>query len=423
MIKSFGLVDCNTFYVSCERLFNPSLNGKPVVVLSNNDGCIVALSKEAKKIGLIRGAPIFKHSEEVKKHGVVVLSSNYELYGDISNRIGQTLKNIAPSVEIYSIDEAFIDLTGLCDKDQIGYPGFIRDTIFKNVGIPVSVGVGETKTLAKLANKIGKDYKCYNGVFDITAHPKIDKIFEQYRVSDIWGIGHQSSKLLEANNIYNIKQFIEKDSRWIKDKLTTRGLYTQMELKGRACFDMDLKTPDKKSIVSSRSFGTPITNFKSLSEAVAYHASTGAKKLRSQNSDCSSIIVFITTNRFKENELQYSNSKLEIIDPATNYTPTLIEKSIEALRAIYKKGYSYKKAGVIFSKITASKERQFDLFTDNKAEIKKENLLLSLDSINSKFGKFGLYSGSINHHGIWQMKRESRSPSYTTDWNELPIVK
>ncbi len=422
MNKIFALVDCNCFYVSCERVFRPDLNNKPVVVLSNNDGCIVALSPEAKKAGLIRGAPFFKSEDIINRYGVTVFSSNYELYADLSNRVMDVLRSFAPDVEVYSIDEGFIDLTGIDKGVLSGYAQKIRETVLRYTGIPVSIGIGETKTLAKLANDIAKKYKGYNGVFSIIEHPNKEKIFKNFSVSDVWGIGRQYSIFLNRNNIKTVYDLINCDDHWIRKKMTVGGLYMVWELRGRSYHDIRPVAPSKKTIVSSRSFGQSISTKKELTESVGYHVTLAAEKLRSDNSVCSAVMVFITTNRFKKDTPQYANSIVSELDEPTSYTPDIIDKAVKGLDSIYRSGYEYKKLGIVLLKIREKTMIQRDLFVDEQSE-RKKIMIKAVDHINKKHGKDTLRVGTYSAKKPWAMRRELKSPAYTTSWDELPRAK
>jgi len=418
--KIFALIDCNSFYASCEKIFRPDLKDKPVVVLSNNDGCVVALSKEAKKAGIKRGVPLFKIMDIVKKNDVVYFSSNYELYGDISSRVMNLLGEFSPDVEIYSIDEAFIDLTGIKHHDLAKYAKLIKSYIMKCTGIPISIGIGESKTLAKLANKIGKDYEVFGGVFNIVNHKHKDKIFKSYGVHNIWGIGFQYTKMLHRHNINTIYDFTMQNDEWVKKKMTSMGLLTLWELRGISCIELEKDNPDNKQIICSRSFGSPVHSLKELEEAVAFYITRASIRLREQKCLCGGLIVFIATNRFKDTP-QYGNSAFQKIDIPTSYTPTLIRYGHELLKKIYKKGYEYKKAGIVMIELIYEKNRQLMLFEDVKTFGRENQLNNAIDRINGN--KNIIHTGGFSKKNSWMMKREYKSPCYTTRWEELPVVK
>ena len=423
MGKIYALVDCNSFYASCEKVFRPDLKNKPVVVLSNNDGCIVAMSAEAKKLGIKRGKPIFQIKEIIEKNNVEVFSSNYTLYADLSNRVMSTLREFTPNLEIYSIDEAFLDLSGFSHLDINEYCKNIKRTVEKTTGIPVSIGIAETKTLSKIANEIAKKFKGYNGVFNIIGNSNRDKIFNYFNVSDVWGIGGQLSKKLWGFEINTIADLIKKDDAWIQKQMSIKGVSTVRELRGVDCIELDEKIKDKKNILSTRSFGTPVEDFISMSEAVAYHCTIAGSKIRKQNSVCSHTMVFITTNYFKEDEPQYSNSITIPLKNQSAYLPDLIEAADCGLKNIYKSGYKYKKTGVMLIGIVPDSSIQLELFSDNKKIENNKNLMKIIDQINIKHGKESLHSAAFFCHKSWGMKRDHLSPEYTTRWADLPRVK
>ncbi len=423
MNNIFALIDCNSFYASCERVFRPDLNKKPIVVLSNNDGCVVSLSAEAKAVGVKRGVPVFKIRDLIERNDIAVFSSNYTLYGDISSRVMRTLHDFSLDVEVYSIDEAFLDLTGFNNVNLIEYSKKIRKKIYRDIGIPISVGIGETKTLAKLANKIGKKYPSYNGVFNIINHPKKELILSTFDVSDVWGIGFQYTKMLHRNSIESILDLVNADDGWIKKKMTVKGLSTVWELRGRSCIDLEKENPDKKNILSSRSFGKPVTSKKELGESIAYHITLASEELRSQNSICSFIIVFIETNRFKKHLPQYYNSTTVEVNPPSYYTLDLINISKRGLNKIYRPGYEFKRAGIILCGILPREGKQIGLFDDTEIISKKESIIQAADSINKKYGREKIRSCAFGHNNSWVMRRAFKSPDYTTKWDELRVIK
>jgi DNA polymerase V len=428
MKNIFGLVDCNNFYVSCERIFNPRLENKPVIVLSNNDGCCVARSNEAKKLGIKMGEPYFKVKELVEKNQVQVFSSNYELYADISNRVMQTLFTFTPDVEIYSIDEAFINLKNLIDKNYTNKGLEIRKKIMTWVGVPVSIGIAPTKTLCKIANELVKKNKEYKGVLSlIDKSPiEIDEILKQIDVSDVWGIGRQYSKKLYTENINTAYDFKYSNPKFIQKIMTINGLRTQEELKGTSCIPLEHEIPDKKGICSSRSFGRYVTEFNELKEAISSYITIASEKLRSQNSKCYKITVFIRTNHFRINDKQYSNAKSHHFLESTSYTPDLIKTGIHLLKQIYKEGYKYQKAGVFLTEIVPESDIQRTLFNVDLFQYKspkKDLLIKKIDEINSQFGNNSIIFASSGIKKEWKMKTEKRSPRFTTNIEELLEVK
>jgi len=415
-MTKFALVDCNNFYVSCERAFNPSLNGKPVVVLSNNDGCAVARSEEAKKyIGM--GAPIFKLMDTVKKHNIHLYSSNYTLYADMSHRVKEILADFSPNIESYSIDESFLSLAGFKNVDLNEYGLEMRKKILQWTGIPTSVGIGPTKTLAKIANKIAKKNRMCQGVLDITNHPRIKDLLASVDVDDVWGVGWEYSKLLKRHGIKTALDLRDTNETWIRKKMTVQGLRTVLELRGISCIELEESVPDKKQIVNSRSFGKDLDKYQDVSEAIASYASCAAEKLRKQDSISGHISVWIQTNGFKD-EPQYSNSISCRLPEPTSYTPLLIKYALHLLKKIYKRGYKYKKAGVMLMDLVPAENTQFNLFTkiDHSRNAK---LMEAFDKINSSWGSQTIRSAASGVARPWAMKRSRISPEYTTCWDEI----
>lgn len=363
MSTVYALVDCNSFYASCERIFRPDLKDKPIGVLSNNDGCIVALSRELKALGIPRGTPAFKIEHLIEKHNITLFSSNYTLYGDISDRVMKTLAQFAPEIEIYSIDEAFLNLTNMLCDDYWEYGREIKNTIARWTGIPVSVGIGPTKTLAKLANHVAKKYKKFDGVFNIVNHPKKDKILESIPVNNVWGIGRRHTKRLNEMGVMNALQFSELPEKWVKQKMSLIGVRTMKELRGISCIDMDL-IHDPKNIVSSKSFGHPVTTFEDMQEAISTYCITALEKLRRDASIAKTLTVFIQTNPFK-NSPQYFNYKTENLNTPSAYTPEFLRLSTKLLKKIFKTGYSYKKGGVMIGGIMPEGEVPLDLLSQH----------------------------------------------------------
>ncbi len=413
----FALVDCNNFYASCERVFNPSLNGKPVVVMSNNDGCAVARSEEAKKyVGM--GAPIFKCMDLVRQHNIQLFSSNYTLYADMSQRVQDVLSQFTPNIEPYSIDESFLLLNGFNHIDTNEYGQEIRNKVLKWTGIPVSVGIGPTKTLAKIANKLAKKNKMCQGVLDITNHPRTDDFLKSIEVDDIWGIGGQYTKLLKRNGIKTALDLRDANETWIRKKMTVQGLRTVLELRGISCIELEEAVSDKKEIVNSRSFSKDVDNYQEVSEAIASYATRAAEKLRIQNSICGHISVWIRTNGFKTEDPQYSNSISCKLPEPTAYTPLLVKYALHLLKKIYRKGYKYKKAGVILMDIVPAQNIQFNLFT-NINHSKNQMLMDAVDKINSSWGSEMIRTGASGYKRQWSMKRSHITPCYTTNWKEI----
>jgi len=418
----FALADCNSFYVSCERVFHPELNNKPVIVLSNNDGCIISRSNEAKALGLKMGKPVFKYKELIEKNNVAVFSSNYSMYGDFSQRVMSTLANFSPDIEIYSIDEAFLDLSNF--KETIDYTEYgkkIKDIVYKWTGIPVSVGIAHTKTLAKIANHLAKKSTKANGVLDLTKLEYVDKALECTPVGEVWGIGGQYSKALIKQNIFTALDLKNSDDEWIKKQLHIVGLRTVFELRGKSCISMTTGHVDKKGICTSRSFGTPLREYEDIKQAIASFVTRCAEKLRSQKSATLALTVFIMTNRFADTP-QYVNNKTIKLPIASNSTPELIEYAIKAFKSIYKKGYIYKKAGVITTDIVPEDQIQY-AFWDNVDREKYKTLMKTIDRLNNQQGRDKLKFASLGTNKRWKMRQEKLSPNFSTSWTDILKVK
>jgi len=423
MENLFALIDCNNFYVSCERVFNPQYQGKAVVVLSNNDGCIIARSNEAKALGIAMGTPFFKCKDIINRYRVEVLSSNYALYGDMSRRVMNTLQQFTPSLEVYSIDEAFLSLTGAHDTSFSDYARTIKMTVRQWTGIPVSVGIGPTKVLAKIANKLAKRVETYGGIFDLTACKDIDVLLESLTVHELWGIGRQYASLLSRHGILTARQLKYADDGWIRKHLTVTGLRILWELRGISCIPLEEAPPPKKGIGSSRSFGRPVEALDELSEAVSSYISRAAEKLRAQCSLASVLHVYLGTNRFRQMP-QYSNGITLTLSVPTSFTPHLIRYAKEGLKKIYKKGFQYQKAGVFLSGIVPQDQVQLGLFTrDRLTAGYKRALMDSIDGINRKWGKGTLQCASAGVKQTWGMRQEMKSKNFTTRWDELPVAR
>lgn len=422
MNNIFAHVDCNNFYASCERVFNPKLRNKPVVILSNNDGCIVARSEEAKKLEIGMGVPYFKVRDIIKQNKIFVYSSNYTLYQDISDRVMSILSEYTPDIENYSIDEAFLSFYKISQNNLTSYADKICKSILQNVGIPVSIGIAKTKTLAKLANEFVKKNPKLNGVFDITNFPKMDKLLKQVPVHDIWGIGSQFAKLLFKNNIFSAYDFKYIDRNWVKKKMSVVGLRTCLELNETSCLNLDEIVKAKKGIMSSRSFGRYVTELNEIEEAVSAYITRASEKLRAQRSICRSVYVFIQTNHHKLHEQQYSIGKTITLPQATSYTPGLIDHAITVLRRIYKKGYKYIKAGVFLSDISPENNLQCNMFI-NSDQKKLLTVMKAIDGLNYVWGRDTIKFASSGIKQEWKMKMDYRSPRYTTNWNELLTIQ
>lgn len=417
----YALIDCNCFFASCEKVFNPKLKNKPVVVLSNNDGCIVTRTREVKALGVPMGAPYFKWKRLLEYHNVHVFSSNFELYGDMSDRVMATLSQFAPDIEYYSIDEAFLSLKGFEKRDLDAYGRKMKKIIYQWTGIPVSVGIGATKTLAKVATEYAKSNHQTGGVCDLSSKTKdeTDHILKDFPVEEIWGIGRQSAKLLKKFSIHNAYDFSRAPESWIKRKMSITGLRTARELRGIASLSLEENLRNKKSILSSRSFGKRITTKKELSEAVSTHVARTAEKLRKQKSVASSITVFIKTGKHNKNETYYSNAKTIAFEEPTAHTGEMILVALNALDQIFKKGHRYKKAGVYLGGISKQKTMQRPLFEENFYGSEKRNLMDAIDKINLIHGRNSIMFAAEGAKKPWRMKRDHTSGRYTSKWEDL----
>ncbi len=417
----FALVDCNNFYVSCERVFNPALNGRPVVVLSNNDGCVVARSPEAKALGIKMGEPAFKLDTLFRQYRVAVCSSNYQLYGDMSQRVMNTLSQFAPEIEVYSIDEAFLNWNGIPeDLEALGRR--IRATVRKHTGIPVSVGIGSTKVLAKVANDCAKKAPENDGVFLLDGREKTEKLLARLEIGEIWGIGRKHAALLNRYGIQTAAEFIRMPDGWIRKHLTVVGLRIKEELLGISCLPLELMAPTKKAICTSRSFGESQSELEPLREAVATFAAQCGYKLRKQRTCAGVMTVFLQTNRFNSDEPQHNPHYTMVLPVATQSDLELIRYALEVLHKIYRPGYRYKKAGVIVSAIVPEEQVQGSLF-DTVDRPKHRALMQTLDRINLRYGLATVKAAAQVGDSGWKLRREKLSPCYTTRWSDIITVK
>ena len=417
----FGLLDCNNFYASCERVFNPALNGKPIVVLSNNDGCVIARSSEAKLLGIPMGEPAYKLKELIESNKVVVFSSNYVLYGDMSHRVMNTISTFVPDLEMYSIDEAFLHLHGFDNIDLKTYGEKIVRTTTRNTGIPVSLGIAPTKTLAKVANKFAKKYPDYKGVCIIDSPEKQEKALQLTAIGDVWGIGRQWAKKLQYYSINTAWDFTQRTKSWVRHTMGVVGERIWLELRGTSCIEMDRPTA-KKSICTSRSFGDRLTELAPISEAVANFTASCAEKLRTQHSYASVLTVFIHTNPHATNQPQYYNQVLIELSVPTNDSSELINTALKGLKSIFKEGYRYKKAGVIVSDIVPERPLQGDLF-DTRDREKYRRVMMVMDSLNASYGKQKVKIAAQGFDRKWKLKNEKLSPCYTTKLDDVLLVK
>ncbi len=416
--KKIALVDCNSFYVSCERLFNPKIRKKPVVVLSNNDGCIVSRSNEAKALGIKMGEPYFKAKDIIVKNNVHVFSSNYSLYGDLSRRVMRTLKRFNSDIEVYSIDEAFIDLSNFPDNEVENVAQEIRAMVLQWTGIPASIGIAKTKTLSKVANHIAK--KKESGVTSLIGIENIDPILEKVEINDVWGVGKQLTKFYHENGIYNAKQLKNMSNTWIKKSSNVSSSRTAMELRGIPCIDLEKTVSKRKSCVVSRSFGQRVEKFQELKEAIANYCLNASEKIRSESLIAKSITVFIRTSPFQSKFGHYSNSKTIDFPIGTNNSIEIVKTALSALETIFKNGYRYQKAGVLLTGLSNDDGKK-NLFSSEKDE-KINSLMKSIDSTNYRYGRSAISLASAGVKKRWNMKREYSSRIDTADFNLLPKI-
>jgi len=416
--KKIALIDCNSFYVSCERLFNPKIRKLPVVVLSNNDGCIISRSNEAKALGIKMGEPYFKARNIIIKNNVQVFSSNYSLYGDISRRVMRTLKRFNSKIEVYSIDEAFLDLSNFSDKEVKDVGKEIRNTVLQWTGIPTSIGIAETKTLSKVANHIAKKQK--SGVVSLVNIKDLDPILEKVEVRDIWGVGKQLSKFYIKNGIYNAKQLKNASNTWIKKTKNVLSSRTAMELRGVPCIEIETKQTKRKSCCVSRSFGKKVEKLRELKESVTSYCLNAAEKIRSESLVCKSITVFIRTSPFQNKGIFYSNSKTIDFPIATNNSIEIVKNALTGLDLIYKEGFKYQKAGIILSGLSDS-EKGNSLFKSTKDE-RIKNLMQSIDNTNYRYGRSTISLASAGINKKWSMRRQYSSKIDTADFYSLPKI-
>ncbi len=417
----FALADCNNFFVSCERVFRPDLNGRPVIVLSNNDGCAVARSNEAKALGIKMGDPFFRVKHLVDKHNVAVFSGNMSLYGDMSQRVRWVLEEFAPSIEVYSIDEAFLDLRGIKDVDFDVYAKSISSRCWKLTSIPLSVGIAPTKTLAKIASKLCKQYPKLRGGCYMHRPQDIEKVLKRFLIGDVWGIGRRSSAKLSAIGIKSAYDYTLLPEETVRRMFGLNGVKTWRELRGEACIEFEDGFEAKQSICVSRSFAKEIFDLDVLCEQIANFASSMAEKLRKQRSVAGEMTVFAYTNRFKEDMPQTYVTQLVGFPVPTCDQRTVVASAVVSMKEIFRSGYGYKKAGVIAGDILRNCDLQPSLFDDEQALEKEHKITNALDVINSSFGK-GTVKLAVQGSGHIQSSSENQSPHYTTLWSDLPSV-
>ena len=416
----YALADCNNFFVSCERVFNPGLNDRPVVVLSNNDGCVVSRSNQAKALGIAMGVPLYQVKEILNRHNVAVLSSNYALYGDMSKRVHATLRQLVPAIEIYSIDEAFLDLRGLEHTDLEGFAINASALCLKNTGIPVSVGVAPTKTLAKIASKWCKNRPELKGGYFLHRQDDRERILKITPVEDIWGIGRRFSRMLYDHSVHTAFDFTCLPAEWVKTKMSITGLRTWKELQGEPCIDFSDHVPPKKQLCISRSFAKEIFDYEKLAGQVSLFTSMVCEKLRKQESACQQAVVFVLTNRFKTDVPQQAESRIVTFPVATSSTLEVNRAVLKELSFLFRKGYGYKKAGVVLTGIIPRDAVQLHLYDTTDRE-KHARLMQVMDEINTGIGRGTLALATESAEGI-RMNRQLLSPQYTTRWSDIPVI-
>lgn len=417
----YALVDCNNFYVSCERLFNPKLIGKPVIVLSNNDGCAIARSDEAKALGIVMGTPAFMIKDLIETNQVKVFSSNYTLYGDISDRVMKTLGSFVPRLEMYSIDEAFLDMHDMPYTNLLQLGMTIKKTVMQNIGIPVTVGIAPTKTLAKMSNRYAKKRHKEVGVYWAANKEMVTELLHNTGIENVWGIGHRYATFLQTNGIKNALDLVQAPEEWIRKKMTVQGQRLLNELKGNACFAWEFDPPAKKNICTSRSFGKLQTDINEIREALCNYAATCALKLRKQKSCCKKLQVFIQTNPHKTEDRQYFRAINIQLESATNNTSEIIKYANKGLDIIFKMGYNYLKCGIIVMDLVPEQHIQASLFS--VAKPKAKNIMEAMDKVNNALGKETVRMAIQGFEKRYRLKAEFLSPCYTTNINQLLKVK
>ncbi|MCA9381077.1 Y-family DNA polymerase [Candidatus Dojkabacteria bacterium] len=421
--KLFALIDCNNFFASCERVFNPDLVGKPIAILSNNDGCIIARSAETKKLGIPMGAPFHKWKDLIEQHNVKVFSANFHLYGDLSNRVMNILKDFAPDVQVYSIDEAFLDITDLKIDDYKKFADKIKKRIMKWTGVPVSVGIAPTKTLAKIATEEAKQFEENQGTFVFNNEKEIDDVLKHLPVYEVWGIGYNLTTFLNSNGIYTAYDLKNADDSWLRAKTSVTVQRTQFELKSIHCIEGVENKDTKKHIISSRSFSHKVTDLKELKESVASYIGRASEKLRNQNSICSYVGVTLKTDKHNTQQAYYRNSYYMLLETPTDYLPDLINLADKCLEHIFVKGLRYKKSLVELGGILPKESQKINMFKQDY-KFDKNSLVMSVfDKINKSWGSNTIKTGSMGTDQKWKAKSNLMSPRYTSNWDELKIIK
>ena len=423
--KILALIDVNNFYVSCEKAFSGAIQSKPTIVLSNNDGCVVARSNDVKQ-WIKMGQPVFEVRDIIKEHDIQVFSSNYTLYATMSDRTMRVLSQFSPSVEVYSIDEAFADLTHLAIDDLTEYGKTIKARVLQYTGLPISVGIASTKCLCKIANELVKHDPSYEGVLDLTAlsEDEVDALLSRVAIGDVWGIGRKYTTFLQNHGIMTAKDLKYADEQWIRKYLTVTGHRLVLELRGISCIPLEIVRPTKKGIMCAKTFGQEIKEYTELAEAVACYVARAAEKLRSQDSQAASLTVFVRTNYFNKTTPRYENSYSIRLPFPTAFTPDLIVSALRGLKAIFQDGFNYKKAGVMLSKITPLAHVQPDLFGDVSLYdyYRKAKLMAVVDAINAIYGRNSLFFAVQGSSRPWKMRQSKLSGRFTTQWSEILTI-
>lgn len=420
MKARFALVDCNNFYASCERVFNPRLIGRPIVILSNNDGCVIARSEEAKQLGIPMGAPAHEHKATFERNAVEVMSSNYPLYGDMSARVMETLRPTVPAMEVYSIDEAFLALE---DWQGIDFARELRARVRQWTGIPVSIGIGPTKTLAKLANRIAKKTPELAGVLDLGMVRDVDGLLAGVACGDIWGIGKRLAIRLAAGGIHTACDLKHAETAWVRKVLGVVGERIVQELRGISCLALEELPAPQKGIASAKSFGRPVEALEELEEALSTYTARVGEKLRASRLLASQLHVFVTTNPFSRHKPQYQAGAQARLATPTNHTPDLIAAALQLLRGIHRPGYHYKKTGIFVTDLMREQDRQPELFEATPPANRQRKIDAVVDQLNRKLGRNAIRYASMGLDPKWTMRQENRSRKFTTRWDQLPEAK
>lgn len=426
MNQMLALVDCRHFYVSCERVFNASVQTRPCIVLSNNDGCIVALSDDARALGLKRGMPLFQCRDVVERHGIQLFSSNYSLYQAVSDRVMSVLAPFTLQMEPYSIDEAYLDVSHVAPDALLDYGRVLRATVLRQTGIPTSVSIAPTKTLSKIAHELAKKHPEHRDVISLAqmAESELDRLLAEVDIEEVWGIGARYAQRLRLHGIHTARDLKYADLAWVRRHLSVLGARTMLELRGQSCIPLEVQAKPKKGFMNAKTFGTPTESLAQLEEAVATYTARAAEKLRRQDSLATCVNVFVRTNPFQQDLPQYANSVSRTLPFPTAFTADIITAALEALRLVYRPGYHYSKTGVFFSQIVPQAALQFDLFGDYtlSEHVQKIRLMCVIDLLNTWFGRDTVFFGAQGITREWQMRRTMLSQRAVTSWEEIMVV-